>query len=430
MRYTKSVPAAVVALLFTAACDSSDAPVGPEPGDASLNRAAPQGAIHTPDDEFARAARAEVPGFAGYYLQDDGTPVVRLTDPGQRGAAQRYLAQELIRARGGRGKGTAQQPVFLQADYDFAQLKGWFDALHPLLQRNDVFLLDVDEVRNRVHVGVADAAATGAVRAEAARLGIPAAALSVATQERPQTRATVQDWFNPLPGGVQIAFGQYVCTLGFNATRVSTGASIFVTNSHCTTSQFATDGSTLYQHTNVAGNAVGAEVADRGLYACISGVASCRRADAAYIGYNGSRSITQGGIARTAWGSGSSGGLTLTGEYDIVGRYTGSTPVGTYLDKTGRTTGSTYGQVTSSCVTIGNLRCQDVSKVYSAGGDSGSPMYVYLGGSGAAENDVQLQGILWGGPGTDYTTTYSSRLSGIELDLGTLSNLCRPGYGC
>src|SRR5687768_3698249 len=80
MRYTTSVPAVVLTLLLSAACDS-DAPVSPQPDDASLNRASPQASFHTPDHEFARASRAEVPGFAGYYLQDDGTPVVRLVDP-------------------------------------------------------------------------------------------------------------------------------------------------------------------------------------------------------------------------------------------------------------------------------------------------------------------------------------------------------------
>ncbi|HST60719.1 MAG TPA: hypothetical protein VLK84_18610 [Longimicrobium sp.] len=430
MRHTKLVPTTVLALLFTAACDSSEAPVGPEPRDASANRAAPQASIRTSDDEYARVARAEVPGFAGYYLQDDGTPVVRLTDPNQRGAAQRYLAQEFIRARGGRHKGAPQQPVFLKSAYDFAQLKDWSEALHPLLtSRDDVYLIDVDEAENRVLVGVADATATGAVRAEAARVGIPSAALHVRTQERPVQRATVQDWAANQVGGIQIAFGQYYCTLGFNGTRVATGASVFVTNSHCTTSQYAYDGVSIYQNV-VAGTAIGSEVADQGLYACVSGVASCRWADAAYVGHNGTRTIGQGGIARTPWGYFGVGGLNITGEYDVVGRYTGSVPVGTWLDKTGRTTGSTYGQVTNSCVTIGVLRCQDVSRVYSAGGDSGSPMFVYLGGAGAAENDVQLYGILWGGPGSDYTYTYSSRLSGIEADLGALSNLCRPGYGC
>jgi hypothetical protein len=429
MRYTTSVPAAILTLLAAAACDSAP-PVGPDARDASLNRAAPQGALHTPDDEFARVARAEVPGFAGFYLQNDGTPVVRLVDPSQRGAAQRYLAQHLVRARSGRHAGAPQQPVFVQSAYDFAQLHDWSESLHPLLNRGDVFLIDVDEAQNRVLVGVADATAIAAVRAQAASLGMPAAALHVQTQPRPQTRATVRDRFTTLVGGIQIAFGGYVCTQGFNAKRVSNGASIFVTNAHCTTTQYATDGVTIYQNTVAAGNAVGAEVADRGMYACVTGVASCRQADAAYISHNGTRTIGQGGIARTAWATGGPGGLTVTGEYDIIGRYTGTLPVGTYLDKTGRTSGSTYGQVTNSCVTIGSLRCQDISKVWSEGGDSGSPVFVYIGGAGTAENDVQLHGVMWGGPGTDYTTTYSSRLAGIEADLGALNTLCRPGYGC
>ena len=430
MKYTRSVPAAVLGLLFAAACDTPDAPVAPEAGDLALNRAAPQGAVHTPDHEFARAARAEAPGFAGFYLENDGTPVILVTDPSQRGAAQRYLAQELAASRRGRLKNAPQQPVFKTVAHDFAQLQEWSEALHPMLQREGVYLIDVDEVNNRVLVGVADATAVGAVRSEAARLGVPAAALEVKTQPAPTPRATVRDRFTTTVGGIQISFSQYLCTLGFNARRVSTGANIYVTNSHCTGTQYANDGIAIYQNTILSGNQIGNEVADRGLYACVTGVASCRRADAAYISNNGTRTSGQGGIARTAWATGGSSSLTTTGEYDIVGRYTGTLPVGTYLDKTGRTSGTTYGQVTNSCVTIGELRCQDISKVWSMGGDSGSPMYIYLGGTGTAENDVQLYGILWGGPGSDYTTTYSSRLAGIEADLGALSNLCRPGYGC
>ena len=426
MRYTKSVPAAVLALLVTAACDSSDKLVSPDAGDAAPDRAAAQASFRTPDDEFARVSRAEVPGFAGFYLQPDGTPVVRLVDQGQRGAAQRYLAQEFARARRGRHASAPQQPVFLSAAYDFAQLKEWAEQLTPLMSsRGDVYLVDVDEVQNRVLLGVADATATGAVRAEAARLGIPAAAVATQTQERPQARASLRDWQSTLNGGIQIAFSQYLCTLGFTATRVSTGASIFVTNSHCTGTQYASDGIAIYQPTVAFGNQIGNEIADRGMWACAGTGTSCRQADAAYISNNGTRATGRGGIYRTNWATGANAGTTIIGEFDIVGRYTGSLPVNSYLDKTGRTSGSTYGLVTNSCVTIGVLRCQDVSRVWSEGGDSGSPVYVWL-----SDNDVQLHGVMWGGPGSDYSTTYSSRLAGIEADLGTLTNLCRVGFSC
>lgn len=425
MKVTKVGPA-VLTLVLAAACDTPSAPVVPEPDDATVPS---RTAFRTPDTEFARAAREEVPGFAGYFLRDDGTPVVRLVDPEQRDAAQQYLGRHLSDARRGRRINSPRQPVFMAAEYDFAQLADWSESLHPLLSRGDVYLIDIDEKENRVMVGVADAAAVAAVRAGAATLKIPAAALNVRTQPRPEVRASVRDRFTTTVGGIQIAFSSYVCTLGFNARRVSTGANIYVTNSHCTGTQNAFDGIAIYQNTNAAGNQIGNEVHDRGLYACVTGVASCRQADAAYISNNGTRTVGQGGIARTAWNTGGPGGLTVTGEYDIVGRST-SIAVGAYLDKTGRTSGSTYGQVTNSCVTIGTLRCQDISKVWSEGGDSGSPVFVYLGGSGAAENDVRLHGVMWGGPGSDYTTTYSSRLAGIEADLGSLNNLCRPGYGC
>ncbi|HEX2206747.1 MAG TPA: hypothetical protein VHG93_03640 [Longimicrobium sp.] len=425
MKYTRSVPAAVLAVLVTAACDTSELAAPGAGGVTPGLAAAPQAQIRTQDDEHARVARAEVPGFAGFYLKEDGTPVVRLVDASQRGAAQRYLAQEFVRARRGRHAGAPTEPVFVNAAYDFAQLKGWAEQVEGLLTRSDVYLVDVDEVNNRVHVGVADHTAAGAVRSEAARMGIPAAALFVQTQPKPEGRATLRDRLTTIVGGTQIAFSNYVCTLGFNARRVSTGANIYVTNSHCTRRQYSNDGIAIYQPTRVASNQIGAEIADRGLYACVSGVASCRQADAAYISNNGTRGVGQGGIARTALATFANAGITTIGEFDIVARYTGTLPVGTILEKTGRTSGSTYGQVTQSCVTIGSLRCQDVSRVWSEGGDSGSPMYVNVGGNGVA-----LYGILWGGPSTDWTTTYSSRLAGIEADLGALTNLCRPGYGC
>jgi hypothetical protein len=424
MRYTTSVPAAVLALLLTAACESADRVVAPEvDARAVASQAAPQAQERTPDDEFARVARAEVPGFAGFYLQPDGTPVVRLVNQGQRGAAQRYLAQEFARARHGRHANASQQPVFLPAAYDFAQLKGWAEQLEPLMSsRGDVYLVDVDEVGNRVLLGVADATATGAVRAEAARLGIPASAVATQTQAKPQVRASLRDRHTLINGGVQIAFGQYLCTLGFNAVRVSTGAPIYVTNAHCTGTQYANDGIAIYQNTVASGNQIGNEVADRGMWACAGAGTSCRQADAAYISNNGTRTTGRGGIYRTNWATGANAGTTIIGEFDIVGRYTGSLPVNSYLDKTGRTSGSTYGLVTNSCVTIGVLRCQDISKVWSEGGDSGSPVYVWI-----TDNDVQLHGVMWGGPGSDFSTTYSSRLSGIEADLGALTNLCRSG---
>ena len=87
-----------------------------------------------------------VMGFAGFYLREDGTPVIRLVDGAKRGEVQRYLAQELAAARRGRRADAPQQPVFVPAAHDFAQLKDWAEQLTPLMQsRGDVYLVDVDE---------------------------------------------------------------------------------------------------------------------------------------------------------------------------------------------------------------------------------------------------------------------------------------------
>lgn len=431
MRYATPFYATLLAVSFTAACDSFEPPAGPDSSRPALNRASAPGQDKqwNTDDEFARVSRAEVPGFAGYYLQNDGTPVIRLVDPEQRGAAERYLAQELVRARRGRNAGGAARPVFREARYDFAQLKGWADPLARLTSRGDVYTIDVDEVENRVRVGVADQGAIAAVRAEAARLGVPDDALFVETQPKPEQRINVTDWNGTLQGGIQIASAAGYCTLGFNAQRVWYPGWIFVTNSHCTNAYFAPDGGAIYQNTLVGANFVGNEVADRGTWNCIGTPLLCRQADAAYIGQSHNRAIGQGVVARTPWAFGAPGGLNIIGRYDVIARHVAGAPVGTWLDKTGRTSGTTYGQVTQSCVTIGNLVCQDISNVWSQPGDSGSPIVVLVGG-GPTGYGAELHGILWGGPSNNWNVTYSSRLGGIEADLGPLTALCLPGWGC
>lgn len=427
MRHAGSFYAATLAVaLGAAACGDFESPAGSVPGEAALERVPQQGVV-TSDDEYARVARAEVPGFAGFYLQNDGTPVIRLTNQASRGAAERYLAPRLSGLRKGRLANAPQRPVFQDATYDFAQLRGWSRQVHSLLSRGDVYTIDVDEVKNQVRVGVRDASAVAAVRAQGAQMGIPAGALFVETQPRPEQRQTVQDYSGTMMGGIQIASSAGTCTEGFNAIR--DGYWIFVTNSHCTDAYFAYDGGWVYQPWYAGGYEVGWEVNDRGVYDCAGFGSSCRAADAAYIHQPGYRGIAQGVVARTPWASGGPGGLNIVGQYNIVARFGGwSAPVGTWLDKTGRTSGTTYGQVSQSCVTIGSLACQDISNVWSEPGDSGSPMVVWTGGGDGY--DAQLYGILWGGPYGDWNTTYSSPLPGIEQDLGPIYGVCMPGYGC
>jgi hypothetical protein len=407
----------------------------------SANDQQTQPEFWTSDDEFARVARAEVPGFAGFYLDDDGTPVILLKDMKQRHAAELYLTAELENIFETTGY---RAPIFRKVPHDFADLKGWFNKLNAALMtpsRRDVYSLDVDEVQNRVFVGVRDEAAIRSVRREAARLGVPPGKIRVEIRGRDRMLIGLRERTSYLAGGYMISAstaGGYGggCTLGFNATHL--GISVFVTNSHCTHTYLAYDGGTHTQPTYFAGNEIGTELVDRTLYNCNAGeTLTCRQSDAAYIQHNGSRTIGQGKIAYTQAASGGPAPTTVLGYYDIIRRYTGSAPTGglTNLYKTGMITGTTYGKVTTSCTTRQDYDangkwhkfvCQDLSSVYAENGDSGSPMYLLVSTPEGVK--VELYGILWGHASTG--ETISSRLPGIEADLGPLLNLCAPGYGC
>ncbi len=172
----------------------------------------------------------QIPAFGGFFL-DHGTPVALLTDPSQRGA----VAQALSRFMERHGLAPAGLQV-RQARFTYRQLEGFFDRA-----RSTVFdgpggvFADLDEANNRVTLGVEDGAAIGRVRAAVAQLGLPGGAVEVVETQPILPLQTLQDAFNPVPGGVQIHFGNYLCSIGVIA---EIGGQLgFITASHCTNSQ-------------------------------------------------------------------------------------------------------------------------------------------------------------------------------------------------
>jgi hypothetical protein len=226
--------------------------------------------------------------------------------------------------------------------------------------------------------------------------------------------ATLRDNVNPKVGGLQIHFGNYLCTLGFNVTL--NGVNSFVTNSHCTNTQGGVEGTVYYQPTStVAPGAIATEVADPTYFkggVCPKGK-KCRYSDSSRAAYNAGVSFTVGGIAVT---NGSN--LTITGTVGITSESDGSTspvPVGGSVTKTGRTTGTSTGQVTNTCVNTGvqgsqiMQLCQSFVSAAVGSGDSGSPV----------RNGNALVGILWGGSGS--TTFVFSPLKSIKTELGNFT---------
>jgi hypothetical protein len=303
------------------------------------------------------------------------------------------------------------------------QVERWFQVMaREGLALPATVMADYDERTNRVVIGVEHAAAAASIRGLAARLGVPAEVLEIREMEPIVQVATLRDRIDPRVGGIQIHFGNFLCTLGFNAADGAENS--FITNSHCTNRQGGVESTTYFQPTStVDGVSIATEVEDptyqRNIAGCPQGK-KCRRSDASRARLNGSINFDRGRIAQTSGPN--NGSLTITGFLDFTSEdLRTSFPSGTTVRKVGRTTGMTQGSVTSTCATV-NVSGTNISQICQTivsasvtivgGGDSGSPVYI-----GSA-----LAGILWGGNSSGTLFVFSP-LANIEQELGNLSVL-------
>lgn len=397
-----ALSSAPVLLLAVLACRDSTEVTAPEPADPGIQLQAP-----SLEDLAAR-----VPGFGGFYI-DAGRPTVWLTDMAARGAAAQALTPFM--------RGMGQDPAALQVrrgDYDYRQLTLWFNAASPVaLDMDGTVMVDLDEARNRVLVGVENAATIGTVRAALVRAGLPERSILVEVMRPIVPVVSLQAAAPTVAGGVQINFPGYLCTLGFNATV--NGQASFITNSHCTKTQGGVQNTPYYQPLqSVNPTVIATEVADpayqKGVGPGCPKSKLCRLSDAARARYStGYTNYTRGLIARP----GSLGSLDYTTHWTISG--TGSPAVGQTLNKVGRTTGWSQGQVTNTCVNTGvsGSRIVQLCQFFVAAnvnsGDSGSPVF-QLGSGG----NVTLMGILWGSGGGSFV---ASPINQVFQELGAMT---------
>src|SRR5215218_10320054 len=165
--------------------------------------------VRSVDGELARMGR-EIPGFGGLYYDERGRPNVYLLDPHGAGrTALKSLGTEVLVHRG---------------DYEFKRLLEWRLELRPILALPGVVFLDVDETRNRVVIGLDSSSRSKSLdrdRLERQLLsaGVPRRAVLLEETARIEPMAGLRDKLRPAPGGAQIAFSPFICTLGFNAFR-------------------------------------------------------------------------------------------------------------------------------------------------------------------------------------------------------------------
>lgn len=390
-----------IVLAAAAACAEGGPATGPE---SVLQE------IQAPD---AATLSRTIPGFGGLFI-DQGVPTVYLTDVGQRGNAERLLSG-FARARGATGiKVRAGQ--FKYRDLDRWSQRVSYDAF----DQSGVVFVDLDEASNRVLVGVERGAPHAEILSLAARLGVPAEAITVRDVDPIYYAATLRDQVRPVVAGLQIHFGNFLCSIGFNA--VSSGQNSFVTASHCTNTQGGVEGTQYFQPlASLAGSFIGTEVADPTYLrrnqnpACPRG-RRCRFSDAARAAYASGVPFTLGGIAQTTGAN--NGSLTIAGTFAIKDE--GGEVVGDIANKVGRTTGWTSGSITNTCVNTGVsgsnivLLCQNFVSAGVGGGDSGSDVFLQSG------NNVRLLGVLWGGNGAGTLFVYSP-IANVEQELGPLT---------
>lgn len=350
----------------------------------------------------------EVPGFGGYFYDADGALAAYLADPAGEPALRAILARvQAERRPSDRERRTAEIRV-LPGRYSFAQLATWRDRLASLLPLPGVVFVDVDEVVNRVRIGVVRDEARPTVRDAAFRLGIPPEAL-VISAERSLQRLTGPADAAGVPGGRRVAFESarstvVQCSLGFNVLDPDGG---YVTASHCSRVQGQVDGTVHHQPGDA--QALGTEIADPPLFqrgACPE-TRRCRYSDAARFRLAPGR-VAEPTLARAAEAEGT---MRVSGEraYPVAGEV---------VDKVGAETGWTSGVVAATCVNVNvdgtdvTLLCQDVVDAPARGGDSGAPVYAARGG------EADLAGILWGGTGARF---YFSSMATLRAELGPLT---------
>jgi hypothetical protein len=189
---------AMVVLLAIAALGAGDATGRVQLGSGSPEGRSPSNdAVVEHDDLFAEVA-ALAPGFGGLFLDKDGILNVYLLDPAAEGAATAAISAVFGPERFPLG-----EVRVLQGKYDFSQLWEWRHALRrDVLGLPGVTSLDIDELKNRLRVGVERAEVEPEVEKQLARLGIPREAVNIEVEPPVELAIAVQNHSQPLQLGL------------------------------------------------------------------------------------------------------------------------------------------------------------------------------------------------------------------------------------
>lgn len=368
----------------------------------------------TYDDELASLA-ARVPGLGGIFYDSAGRLTVSLRDPVELSAVRASLAQFLKRRirpgspAASRLDAEMASMRFVSAEFDFRDLLLWKRTVIDPMLGGAANYIDIDERRNRIVLGVWDAARIESLRALVTALPMPSLAVEViqvaASRPEPERsffpslsalrilNGTLRDTYRPVPAGVEIQMPLNLtefnrCTLGYNLRPISGGDPALryaVTNSHCSKERSVLDLGDMGQAERF--NNVATEVIDPAFFdnsqnpVCPVGK-RCRYTDASLYKYFDAGTSRHGAVALPQVGSISFGTYATVTEVF-------SPTAGRIVHKIGRATGRTSGTITNTCVDedvpFSDIRtlCNGIGSYESSTGDSGGPVIEPFGDGSA-----------------------------------------------
>ncbi|HEY5219378.1 MAG TPA: hypothetical protein VIJ16_06205 [Gemmatimonadaceae bacterium] len=424
---------ALAAATLSAACSTPFTP--PTDSHARVaQQSSPARSIRTYDDALAEVA-ARQPAFAGLWFAD-GRLHVAMTDLAPGSAAARSAITAVFADP---RLGTA--PIVLdQVPYSFQKLAAWSANLPAAFSIPGVVSTNIDEVRDKLAVGVTSASAGVKVAAYLENFGVPAGAIRTFEREPAVlTSSSLGGEVREIIGGVHMdlpATGSW-CTLGFNVEI--DGEPAFATNGHCS-NEWGTsgDGTDYWQaFRTVQSDYVGAEGVESQIFTnstdsrCPDTEYYCKWSDFSTGTYTDSMASQQamGYFARPTTRTRFDSNLvidSLNPALAITNKVLFPV-VGDTVDKIGARTGWTYGPVTSSCVTefVSNgvqayyFICSDEAAMGVNHGDSGSGVFVY----GAVGDTASLAGQMFAGYNSNghlLTVTIFSPLNNIQSEFGLI----------
>ena len=322
----------------------------------------------------------------------------------------------------------AKTITFRNVKYSFAELYDWYrDIQDDLFEIDDVFFGDISERSNKIHVKVHSAAAIDEVNTLFANKGIPESALSISYDKQQITNDdTLRDAQTDISGGLEITYREdgrtFVCTIG-PAVRVN-GVRGVLTASHCSQFQNIPDGRVFFQ----GGNSLGAGTEEtEWLRNCVAG-RQCTEADGLFIPYQNGNSGSSAIYKTKALNSNNleiwrkSNGTPR--RWNNIYAF-GTSSEGDRVYKTGRTSGTTSGDVTAVCVDINVERnsryiCQTEvtganSSDFATGGDSGAPVIGGMFTNYSYATFAEFLGLHVAG---NDVTDYFSPIQAIEDSMG------------